>query len=83
VWILAITLLHDRLHAHARLLTASVYAIESIATAIVAALYFAEGKRFLPWVTALGSLGFAIALIVHLTQTRRGNGPHGEGVTGA
>jgi tellurite resistance protein TehA-like permease len=87
IWILAITILHDhlhnRLHTHTRFLTASVYAIECIATAIVAALYFAEGKHALPWVTTLGSIGFAIALIVHLRQTRPGNGRHGEGVTGA
>lgn len=84
LWILAITLLHDRLHRHERLLTASVYAIECIATAIVATLYFAEGKRALPFVTLLGALGFAIAFIVHLTRTRdRGNGPDSEGVTRA
>ncbi len=83
-WILAITLLHDRLHHHERALTASVYIIEAIATAIVAALYFAEGKRALPLVTLLGSLGFAIALIVHLKRTRNlGNGPEDEGVTRA
>ena len=69
-WILGITILHDRLHSHVRMLTASVYAIECIATAIVAVHYFAEGKRALPWVTTLGSLGFAIALVVHLRKTR-------------
>lgn len=75
-WILAITILHDHLHAHARMLTASVYAIESVATAIVAGLYFAEGKRGLPWVTAVGALGFAIALIVHLRKRRSGATTH-------
>jgi len=71
-WILAITILHDHLHSHARMLTASVYAIECVATAIVAGLYFAEGKRALPWVTTLAALGFAIAFVVHLKKTRRG-----------
>jgi hypothetical protein len=82
-WILAITLLHHKLHRHTRLLTASVLALEAIATALVALLYHLEGKHALPWVTALAAVGFAIALIVHLRQTRPGNGPHGEGVTGA
>jgi hypothetical protein len=83
IWIAAITLLHDRLHHHARLLTASVYAIECIATLIVAALYFAAGKRGLPWLMTLAAAGFAIALIVHLRRTRSGNGPHDTRVTPA
>ena len=82
-WIAAITLLHDRLHRHARLLTASVYALESIATLIVAALYFADGKRGLPWLMTAAAAGFAIALIIHLRRTRRGNGPHHTRVTPA
>ena len=83
-WIVVITLLHDRLHHHARLLTASVYAIECVATAIVALLYFREGKHALPFVYAAASIGFAVALAVHLTRTRGGgNAAHGKGVEGA
>ncbi|HKR64390.1 MAG TPA: serine hydrolase domain-containing protein [Thermoanaerobaculia bacterium] len=68
-YIVVITLLHARLHAHARILDASVYALESIGTAIVAALYFGEGKRALPWFFVVASVAFAIAIVV---RYRRG-----------
>jgi hypothetical protein len=72
-WIAIITVLHDRLHAHVRLLTASVYALECLVTAVMAAVYVGEGKRALPWFWALASLLFLVALVVHLRRTRRGN----------
>jgi hypothetical protein len=70
VYIIFITLLHARLHKHQRVLTASVYAIECIAMAIVTWLYMSEGKQGLQFVTGISSVGFAIALMVHLTKTR-------------
>jgi hypothetical protein len=75
-WILAITILHDRLHAHERVLTASVYAIECVATAIMAGLYLAEGKRGLPWAMAVAAIAFAVALVVHLRKTSTGSTAH-------
>lgn len=68
IYIVVITLLHDRLHAHTRLLDATVYALESVVTATVAYLYFAEGARGLPWVFAIASIGFAIATVVRLVK---------------
>lgn len=71
IYIVTITLLHDRLHAHERLLTASVYVLEAIVTAIVAALYFGEGKRALPWMFVFASAMFVVATVVRLVRTRR------------
>ncbi|MDQ3283908.1 MAG: hypothetical protein M3Q69_21095 [Acidobacteriota bacterium] len=71
IYIVTITVLHDRLHHHVRLLTASVYAIECGVTAIVALLYAHEGKRFLHYALAFAAAMFAVALIVHLTRTPR------------
>lgn len=70
IYIVAITLLHDRLHAHLRLLQASVYAIECAGTGIVAWLYLQEGKHFLQWFMGFASLMFLVALIIHLVKTR-------------
>jgi hypothetical protein len=81
-YIAAITALHDRLHHHVRSITASVYAIECIATALMAWVYAGEGKKGLPWAAAVASAMFLVALVVHLAKTR-GNGPHPERVTGA
>jgi hypothetical protein len=68
IYIVAITLLHDRLHAHLRLLEASVYGIESVATGIVAWLYLQEGKHYLQWLMGFASLMFVVALIVRLVK---------------
>jgi hypothetical protein len=68
IYIIAITLLHDRLHAHLRLLDASVFGIECIATGIVAWLYLQEGKHYLQWLMAFASLMFLVALIVRLMK---------------
>jgi hypothetical protein len=70
IYIVVITLLHDRLHAHLRLLQASVYAIECVATGIVAWLFVQEGKHGLQWVMGFASLMFLVALIIHLVKTR-------------
>lgn len=70
IYIVAITLLHDRLHAHLRLLEASVYGIESIATGIVAWLYLQEGKHYLQWLMAFASVMFIVALVVRLGRKR-------------
>jgi hypothetical protein len=70
VYIIAITLLHAKLHKHQRFLTASVYAIECVVMAVVTWLYVSEGKQGLQFVTGIASVGFAIALMVHLTKTR-------------
>ena len=70
-YIVAITILHDRLHHHERWLTASVYAIEAVVTATMAWLYAHEGKKGLPWFFALAAAMFAVALVVHLVKTRR------------
>ena len=68
IYIVAITVLHDRLHHHVRLLTASVYAIECVATAIVALIYAHEGTHALHYLFAFASVMFAVALVVHLTR---------------
>ena len=81
-YIAAITALHDRLHHHVRAITASVFAIECVATALVAWVYAHEGKKGLPWFMAFASLMFLVALIVHLVRTH-GNGHPAEAVNGA
>jgi hypothetical protein len=82
VYIVAITLLHDRLHHHVRLLTASVYLIECGVTATAAWLSAAEGKKGLPWGFGLAAVLFLVALVVHLVRTV-GNGHPAERVNGA
>jgi hypothetical protein len=82
VYIVTITLLHDRLHRHERFLTASVLAIESVVTGIMAWLYVTEGKKGLPWLAASASVMFLVALLVQLVKTR-GNAPHSDRVNGA
>lgn len=67
-YIVIITLLHGRLHRHARLIDASVTAIECVLTAIVAVIYFKEGARLLPYVFAIASFGFGVATVVRLTK---------------
>jgi tryptophan-rich sensory protein len=67
-YIVFITLMHERLHRHAQRIDASVYAIESAVMAIVAWLFFGEGKTAIASVYVLASIGFAIALIVRLTR---------------
>lgn len=81
-YIVIVTLLHDHLHHHERLLTASVLGIECVVTAIMAWLYATEGKKGLPWVAALASLSFLIAIVVRLVRTR-GNASHSDRVNGA
>lgn len=68
ITIVVITVFHERLHRHERLLDASVYAIESVVMAIVGWLYFHEGARWLPYPFVIASLGFAIACVVRLGQ---------------
>ena len=70
-YIVVVTLLHARLHHHARRIDASVYGIECAVMAIVAWLFFGEGKTALASVYSLASIGFAVALVVRLT--RRGH----------
>ena len=67
-YIVAITLLHERLHRHERLIDASVTAIECVLMAIVSAMYFKEGARWLPYAFAFASLCFAVATIVRLVK---------------
>jgi len=71
IYIVVITILHDRLHAHARTLTLSVYAIESLVSAVMAWVYFHEGKHALPYAFILAALLFAIALLVQARRSRR------------
>ena len=68
--IVIVTLLHDRLHHHQRYVDAGVTAIECVLMGIVAYLSFEDGARFLPYVFALASLGFAVATVVRLVQQR-------------
>jgi hypothetical protein len=70
IYIVTITVLHDRLHAHARLLTASVYAIESLVSAVMAWVYVQEGKHAIQYLSILASVLFAVAMAVHLRRTR-------------
>jgi len=74
IYVVTITILHDRLHHHERVLTASVYAIECVAVGITAWLTASEGKRGLPWVFGIASLLFFVAVVVKLTARPRGNG---------
>jgi hypothetical protein len=69
-YIATIAVLHDRLHRHERVLTASVYAIEIVVAATVGWVFAHEGKKGLPWMFALASAMFAVALVVHLVKTR-------------
>jgi hypothetical protein len=70
IYIVAITIFHDRLHAHVRLLTGSVYAIESLVSAVMAWVYFHEGKHGLPYAFVLAAILFAIALVVQWRRSR-------------
>lgn len=78
ITIVLITVFHERLHRHERLLDASVYAIESVVMAIVAWLYFHEGARWLPYAFVIASVGFAIAFVVRLTRSPREAGDPGH-----
>jgi hypothetical protein len=83
-YIVAVTLLHDRLHAHVHLIDASVAAIECLVMGIVTWLYVTEGKRFLPWVTGVAAVLFAVAFVVRLTRgsTARHDEPGAHGGEG-
>lgn len=83
IYILAITIFHARLHHHERRLTASVYAIEAVATGIVAWLNLTAGKVALGLVSCAAPLFFVVALAVHLSRTRPGNGAAEERVRAA
>ena len=67
-YITVITLLHDRLHAHTKILDATVYALESMATGLVAWLFIVEGTRFLQYVFGLAAVLFAMACVVRLLR---------------
>ncbi|HYH08852.1 MAG TPA: hypothetical protein VEK11_17495 [Thermoanaerobaculia bacterium] len=66
IYIAAITLMHERLHTHTRLLDATVYALESVATGAIAWLYALEKTQGLQYVFGLASLLFAIVCAVRL-----------------
>lgn len=68
VYITIITLLHDRLHAHMKILDATVYALESVATGLVAWLFLVEGTRYLQYLFAFASVMFAVACAVRLLR---------------
>jgi hypothetical protein len=70
LYITTITLLHDRLHAHMKLLDATVLALESMATGLVAWLFLVEGTRYLHYFFAFASVMFAIACAVRLLRGR-------------
>jgi drug/metabolite transporter (DMT)-like permease len=72
IYIVLITVFHERLHRHVRLLDASVYAIECVVMGIVAWLSFHEGARWLPYVFSIASAGFAIAFVMRLVRRPRG-----------
>lgn len=67
-YITVITLLHERLHAHTKLLDATVYALESMATGLVAWLYVVEGTRYLQYLFGAASVMFAIACAIRLLR---------------
>jgi hypothetical protein len=69
-YIVFMTLMHDRLHAHSHLIDASVYAIECVVLSIVTYLFWQEGKTSLATVSAIAPIGFAIALVVRLAKGR-------------
>ena len=70
-YIVFMTLMHDRLHAHSHLIDASVYAIECIVLSIVTYLFWQEGKTSLATVSAIAPIGFAIALVVRLAKAKQ------------
>ena len=71
IYIVVVTIMHDRLHRHARIIDASVYAIECMVMAVMTFLTFHEGARLLPYVYLLASIGFAISCIVRLTRAQQ------------
>jgi hypothetical protein len=73
--IATVTILHDRLHHHERLVAAGVFLIEAAVLGVTAWLYAGEGKRGLPWVFGFAAVMFLLAAIVRLTVKRGGNAP--------
>ena len=71
IYIVIITLLHERLHRHAARLDASVYAIECVVMTIIATLTFREGARFFPYLYVVSAIGFAIAFVMRLVRGSR------------
>ena len=71
IYIVVITLLHERLHHHAARLDASVYAIECVIMIIIATITFREGARYFPYLYVVSAIGFAIAFVMRLVRGRR------------
>jgi hypothetical protein len=71
IYIVIITLLHERLHHHAARIDASVYAIECVVMIIIATLTFREGARFFPYLYVVSAIGFAIAFVMRLVRGGR------------
>jgi uncharacterized membrane protein YoaK (UPF0700 family) len=74
IYIVIITLLHERLHRHAARLDASVYAIECAIMIIIATLTFREGARYFPYFYIVSAIGFAIAFVMRLVRGGRALG---------
>ncbi len=68
IYIVVITILHERLHHRARMVDASVYAIEFVVMAAIAALTFREGARCLPYLYIVSAVGFAVAFALRLKR---------------
>lgn len=80
IYIVVITILHDRLHHRATQLDASVLAIECVVMAIIAVLTFREGARYFPYLYVISSVGFAIAFVMRIVKggRREGSRPSGH-----
>ena len=52
-------------------LAIGMHLFESIALFLTTYVYFIEGKRFLPYITAIAGIGFLIAAILHLKHVRK------------
>ena len=73
-FILVMTLLHERLHHHAKWLEALTYLTEAFVVALVAALYVRSGARGLPYVLMIASAGFVVAFFMRIVKKEAASG---------
>lgn len=59
--IFLMTLFHHRLAKHIKSFDSVVFLVEAIVLGIIGGLYFQDGKKALPIVYCLGSIGYLIA----------------------
>jgi hypothetical protein len=62
--ILALTVLHHRVHLSELVVHVTTYVIEAVTLGTVAYLYFGEGKRGLGVLSAVAAFGFVVACFI-------------------